>query len=532
LINWIEDDAENPLELSEPYKWAVTVFVSVATLAVALSSSAYAGTTTAVGRDFGGSKIVLTLPVSLFVLGFAIGPVVFAPLSEVLGRRSLYIVSYGALTLWTGVTLASPNLATFIVLRFLAGAFGASPLTNAGGSIADMFDAQQRGLALAVFAAAPFLGPSLGPLTAGFLTVGTGRWQPTFEFLTAFCGVLFLIGIVAFPETYAPVLLRKRAQKLTKLTGKHYISRMDQGKDVRLTSQFKVALSRPWLLLAFEPIVLSLALYIAIIYGVLYSFFSAFPIVFGQIRGWNAGAVGLSFLGVLVGMLAGLVFVVWYYNPRYIKVAAASPGGVAPPEARLPPAMLGGVAIVVGLAIFAGTTGPQIHWFMPIAFGGAPFGFGMVLLFLSVQNYLVDAYLIFAASVLAANAVIRALFGAAFPLFTPYMYNPSASCPAATCGIHVGPAIATALALLCVPIPFVLSRYGPQIRARGKFGSEAAKVLELMRAKAGAHEGQEEKKHSPAQSIHSVDADETAANSLHHTSSGSSHHDHIDVERQ
>lgn len=405
-------------------------------------------------------------------------------------------------------------------------------LFTLAGSIADMFDSDQRGLALAVFAAAPFLGPSLGPIVGGFLTIGTGRWQPTFEFLTAFCGLLFLIGVFFFPETYAPVLLRQRAQRLSKHTGKHYISRMDQGKDIRLASQFKVALSRPWLLLCFEPIVLSLALYIAIVYGVLYSFFSAFPIVFGQVRGWNAGVVGLSFLGVLVGMLFGLALVVVYYNPRYVKVAAASPGGVAPPEARLPPAMLGGVALVVGLAIFAGTSGPKVHWFFPIAFGGAPFGFGMVLLFLSVQNYLIDSYLIFAASVLAANAVIRALFGAAFPLFTPYMYAPSASCPAVSCGIHVGPAIATALALLCVPIPFVLHRFGPSIRARGKFGSEAAKVLELMRAKAG-HQEQQEEKH--VQSHHSDDEreDETAANSLHHTTSGSSHHDHdIDVERQ
>lgn len=82
LINWLDDDAENPLALGEAYKWAITCFVSVATLAVALSSSAYAGATTAVARDFGGSREVLTLPVSLFVLGFAIGPCVFAPLSE------------------------------------------------------------------------------------------------------------------------------------------------------------------------------------------------------------------------------------------------------------------------------------------------------------------------------------------------------------------------------------------------------------------------------------------------------------------
>lgn len=106
--------------------------------------------------------------------------------------------------------------------------------------------------------------------------------------------------------------------------------------------------------------------------------------------------------------------------------------------------------------------------------GTAPFGFGMVLVFLSIMNYLIDSYVIFAASVLAANAVLRSLFGAAFPLFTPYMYN--------NIGIHWASAVPAFLALGCVPFPFLFYKFGPAIRARCKYAAEAQAFLDRIRA--------------------------------------------------
>jgi hypothetical protein len=103
---------------------------------------------------------------------------------------------------------------------------------------------------------------------------------------------------------------------------------------------------------------------------------------------------------------------------------------------------------------------------------GAPFGFGMVLVFLSIMNYLIDSYLIYAASVLAANSVLRSLFGAAFPLFTSYMY--------ADLGIHWASSIPAFLALACVPFPFLFYKYGAAIRERCKFAAEAAAMLKKM----------------------------------------------------
>lgn len=116
--------------------------------------------------------------------------------------------------------------------------------------------------------------------------------------------------------------------------------------------------------------------------------FAAFPIVFQQQRGWSPGIGGLAFLGVAVGMMTA-VFYSMYDNARYAKTAA-SLGGHAPPEARLPPALIGSVLLPIGLFWFAWTNGPDIHWIVPIIASGF-FAAGLVLVFLSLMNYLIDS---------------------------------------------------------------------------------------------------------------------------------------------
>ena len=309
--------------------------------------------------------------------------------------------------------------------------------------------------------------------------------------MAIFTGVLWIIGTLFIPETYAPVLLRKRAAKLSMMTGKVYKSRGDiELGPTTLGHALSTALIRPWILLFREPIVFLLSIYMAIVYGTLYMMFAAFPIVYQENRGWSEGIGGLAFLGVAVGMMSAVLYSIWD-NKRYIKVVDAH-NGFAPPEARLPIAMIGGVAIPVGLIWFAWTNYPSIQFMASIA-GGVPFGFGMVLVFLSIMSYLIDAYTIFAASVLAANAVIRSLFGAVFPLFTTYMYD--------NLGIHWASMIPAFLALVCVPFPFLFYRYGSAIRKRCKFAAEADAFMQKIRdqsAKANDSEEQEEEREQEA----------------------------------
>jgi MFS family permease len=399
------------------------------------------------------------------------GPLFWAPLSELWGRQILYFCTFACFAFFNAGVTGSQNMATVIVLRFLAGSFGSSPLTNAGGVIADCFPARDRGLATSIFASAPFLGPALGPIIGSFLGETAG-WRWLVGFLAAFSGLCWILGAVLVPETYSPVLLRKRAAALSKKTGKVYRSQLDIDRgEVTVANAFKTALSRPWILLFREPIVLILSIYMAIIYGTLYMLFAAYPIVYQQGRGWSAGISGLAFLGVLIGMTAAVTYSIYPDNPRYQRVVDEH-GGFAPPEARLPASIIGGICLPIGLFWFAWTNAPGVHWAVSMA-AGIPFGFGMVLVFLSIMNYLIDSYTIFAASVLAANSVLRSCFGAAFPLFTTQMY--------ARLGIHWASSIPAFLALACVPFPFLFYKYGASIRSKCKYAAESAAFMEKLR---------------------------------------------------
>ncbi|GMK57182.1 hypothetical protein CspeluHIS016_0400160 [Cutaneotrichosporon spelunceum] len=465
IVDWMPEDPEDPQSWPQLFKWTQIVVASFAALAVALSSSAYTGGVLSLMEYFDKpSTLFWTGGISLFVLGFAFGPLFWAPASEVFGRRIIYIISYIFLTLWQAVTCAAPNPASVLVFRGLAGLFGSSPLANAGGTIADVLEPAQMGLGMALFSVAPFLGPALGPISGGFLGETAG-WRWVMGMLAIFCGCVLLLIFFLSAETYAPLLLRKRARKLSKITGKVYRYRADAAKPLNPVALFKASLIRPWKFLIFEPIVLILSIYVAIIYGILYLNFAAYPIVFSQGRGWSIGITGLAFLGIMVGAILSVVVTIVYTNPQYIKTIKKR--GFPLPEDRLKPAMWGAIVIIIGLAGFAATDGPNVHWIAPIIFG-VPFGMGMVVLFLSCMGYLVDVYVIYAASVLAANSVLRSLFGAAFPLFTKPMYD--------KLGVHWAAALPGFLALACAPFPFLFYRYGARIRAKGKYASEAARI--------------------------------------------------------
>lgn len=470
VVEFIPNDPRNPMNFPEWKKWFLTVSVAVATLAVAFVSTAYTASITQVIEEFHCSQEVATLGVSLFVLGFAIGPVLWAPLSELYGRQVLFIGTYAVLTAFNAGAAGAQSIASLIVMRFLAGTFGASPLTNAGGVIADIFPANKRGAAMGIFAAAPFLGPTIGPVVGGFMGETVG-WRWVEGVMAIFTGVLWIFGSLAIPETYAPVILSRRAKELTKRTGKVYVSSIEkqQGK-VTPGAAFEKALSRPWVLLFLEPIVLLISIYMAILYGTLYMLFGAFPIVFEQNRGWSQGIGGLAFSGVAVGMICGVLYSI-FDNKRYARIEAEH-NGEAPPEARLPPAAVGAVAIPIGMFWFAWTNYPSIHWIVCII-ACVPFGFGMVLVFLACMNYLIDAYTIYAASVLAANSVLRSLFGAAFPLFTVQMFN--------KLGIHWASTIPAFLALICAPFPFVFYKYGESIRMKCKYAAQAHETMQQMK---------------------------------------------------
>ncbi|KAL7912462.1 major facilitator superfamily domain-containing protein [Trichoderma velutinum] len=437
------------------------------TLAASFVSSTYSGSRNEIISDLNASDEVFALGLALYVLGFALGPLFWAPLGELYGRQIIFFITYGAFTAFNAGSAGAQHIYSLVILRFFAGAFAASALTNPGGVIADMFDATHRGLAMALFAAGPFMGPVLGPIVGGYLGETHG-WRWVSGLTAIFSGALWIITAVFVPETHAPFLLRKRAEQLSKLTGHSYRSKLETGKSEKSAwGELAVSLTRPWALLFYEPIVLLLSLYMSITYGTLYMFFGAIPIVFQEHRGWGEGQGGLAFLGIVVGVILAVLSSILYqrrYKRMVQKDKAGGGTGSLPPEARLPMGMIGAIALPIGLTWFAWTNYPHIHWMASIS-AGVPFGFGMVLVFTSISAYLVDTYMAFAASALAANVVMRSTFAAAFPLFTGYMY--------AGLGIHWASMIPAFLTLACAPLPFLFYKWGSRIRARCRYASAA-----------------------------------------------------------
>lgn len=243
--------------------------------------------------------------------------------------------------------------------------------------------------------------------------------------------------------------------------------------------------------------------------------FSSYPIIFQQSRGWSQGVGGLAFIGILVGLFVGFSYLVFVDGPRYRKTAKRL-GGTAPPEARLTAARVGSIALPIGMLWFAWTAQPSVHWAASVT-AGIPFGFGMVLVFLSVMEYLIDAYTIYAASALAANTVLRSLFGAGFPLFTvsrPPLFQASKliewqSYMYKNLRINWASTIPAGLVLACAPFPFLFYRYGAQLRKRCRYAAEAGRLSDEMNV--GDEEQSEEDSERKASSSSSSDNDKTDA---------------------
>ncbi|RAH66742.1 MFS transporter [Aspergillus aculeatinus CBS 121060] len=459
IISWPPTDRLNARNFAAPRKAIIIVLSGLSTLSVAFASSAYSGDLSSVCEYFGVSDEAATLGLSLYVLGFAIGPLLWAPLGEAFGRRVLFLTTFSLFTVFNVAAAVAPNFGSLVAFRCLAGMFGSSPLTNSGGIVADLYTPETRGLAAVCYSGATFLGPVLGPIVGGFLGETRG-WRSIEGLLAIYAGVMLVLGLLLVPETVGDVVLRRRAAALTRQTGRFYITSGDhRNPPGSLAERCRVSMTRPARLLVREPIVMVLAAYMSFIYGTTYLLLAALPIVFQRVRGWSPGVGGLAFLPIAIGMLCGTAFMV-IINRQYARRCRTSESGRLPPEARLPSGKVGAVLLPVGLFLFAWTNAPSVPWVVCML-GTACFGFGNICVSLALVNYLVDSYVSYAASALAAATVLRSLCGAAFPLFTTAMYN--------GIGIHWASSVPAFLSLVCLPAPFLLSTYGGRIRQRSRF---------------------------------------------------------------
>ncbi|KAI8931089.1 hypothetical protein NX059_012100 [Plenodomus lindquistii] len=428
-------------------------------LAATMGSSIFSAATGPVSSEFGVAQVVGTLGTSLFVFGYAFGPLMWAPFSELSGRKTPLIIAAFGFSVFSIAVAVAKDLQTILICRFFAGVFGSSPLAIVAAVFADMFDNRLRGLAVAVFSATVFMGPLLAPFIGGFITSSDLGWRWT-EYISGIMGFI-AFGLLLFfmEETYSPVVLVQKASELRRRTKNWGIHAKQEEIEVDFKELIVKNVSRPMRILFTEPIVLLITIYMSFIYGLLYLFLTAYALVFQGVYGWTPGVAGLAYFGMVLGEVIAFIVIV-LDNPRYARKLAAN-NDIPVPEWRLPISMLGGVLFAIGLFWF-GWTGysGNVHWIVPVL-SGLCTGFGIFSIFLSLLNYIVDAYLMFAASAIAANTFMRSIFGGVFPLFATFMFEGM--------GVQWASTLLGCVAVVLVPMPVIFYKYGRGIRAKSKF---------------------------------------------------------------
>ncbi|KAH8651173.1 major facilitator superfamily domain-containing protein [Xylariales sp. PMI_506] len=451
---WDSDsDPENPFNWPTWKKVLNCGLVSFLTFVTPLASSAFAPGVPDVMKEFRNSNNELAgFVVSVYVLGYAVGPLVMAPMSEIYGRVAIFhLCNVGFVAFMVACALA-PTLEALIAFRFVSGMFGACPITNGAGTIADMMTQEQRAAAMAAFSVGPLLGPILGPIIGGFVQQAKG-WRWTFWVLVIISGATTIAMMLFMRESYAPVLLQRKTDRLRKETGNTNLrSKMDQG--LTRKEVLKRAIVRPFKLLIFSPICTIFAVYMVLVYGYLYLLFSSVTFVFEESYGLTSSQVGLVYIGLGLGSLLGMF---WFSVDSSREVKKKQEGGEAKPEVRLKLFPVAAVLLPAGFFIYGWTANYTVHWIGPVI-GLFVIGVGNIICFMAASLYLVDAYTLYAASALAANTVVRSIAGATLPLCALQMYE--------VLGLGWGNSLLGFIAVAFIPVPFLIIKFGERLRTR------------------------------------------------------------------
>lgn len=452
-----QDDQEDVRRWSLLHKWILVFILTIACTNMTALSSAWAMATPDIARDLHISIEVAELGLSFYLLGLCVGPLFLAPLSEIYGRQPMYIVGLVMFFAFQFCSAFANNIATSLIGRFFVSMGGSVFMSNVPGTFSDIFTNQKDlGLAMSLFTLGPFLGPGIGPTMSGFIVQHANyKWIFYTFIIWSFVEVSMIFTFV--PETYTPVLLRRKARRLRKETqdDRFYAPMERMNKSVvRLVS---TSCTRPIKLLFTEPMLLLLCFYTGFLIMIIYLFLVAFPMVYEQIYHFEVQYVGLSFVSIIIGMLLGAsTFPFW---SRLHEKQVAKNNGKSLPEFRLPQMCAGSILTPIGLFIYAWTVYPSVPWIASII-GSTIFGVGCYMTLNSILVYTVEAYRTYAASATAANVFLRCFMSASAPLFGVQMLD--------AMGFHWGISLLAFVACALCPSAFILYWYGEAIRRKSK----------------------------------------------------------------
>ncbi|KAJ5564014.1 hypothetical protein N7513_000256 [Penicillium frequentans] len=350
VIDWYSDaDPENPQNWTSLKNGMVLFQLCAYTMAVYGASSMYVPSEEGVMKEFDVGATPAALGLAVYVAGYGVGPLIFAPLSEIpsVGRNWVYIPTFFIFVILSIPTATVRSFAGLLVLRFLTGFFGSPCLANGGASVGDIYPTSHIPIYLSSWTAVWFWGPAIGPVVAGFAVQAKG-WRWGLWEIVWLTGPLSLLLFCALPETSSDNILRRRAQRLRKLTGRSNIFASSEIAQAQLTTVDVVwdALMKPAEIMFKDPAVLFTNLYTSLTYGIYYSFFEAFPLVYPTIYGFNIGETGLCFLTIGIACIIGIV-IFFAYQFCYVLPDFERHGPRAP-EHRLVPALFAVITLSVG----------------------------------------------------------------------------------------------------------------------------------------------------------------------------------------
>ncbi|KAJ5780041.1 Major facilitator superfamily domain general substrate transporter [Penicillium paradoxum] len=471
IVTFGPNDPENPVNWRSRRKFLVLTSGVMQVLNSTIGSSICSGAIPQIAEEFDiTNETILVLPISIFLIGYVLGPLLWGPSSEYFGRKKPLLIAYCLFMVFTLACAVADSYASLLVFRLLNGMVASAPIATVGGLFADVHDDPTlRGRLMAYFMACTTFGPIIGPWVSGFVAVVSWRW--------CFWIGLILSGaslplVIFMPETYAPVILKRRAQKLRKETGNSSIvSPLDvQSRDLR--EMLLITISRPFRMIIHEYIVSLSSLYLALAYAIFYLYFQAYPIIFQGIYNMSPGVSGLMFLPIGIGAVLACFVFLWYDGYLARAKARNASWTFIEEYRRLPLACIGGPLYVISLFWVGWTASPNIHWVVPFL-SGIPFGMGYLLIFMAMLNYLTDAYETLSASAQSAASCTRSILGAVLPLAAKPMFN--------RLGVPWACSLLAFISLAVSIIPFAFIRYGDRIRANSKFCQELKRIKEAER---------------------------------------------------
>ncbi|KAF8524918.1 MFS polyamine transporter [Hysterangium stoloniferum] len=471
IVNWDgENDPTNPRNWTKKKKWAATAVVLFYIFLHPIASSMMAPATNAIAHDLKiTNSVVLAMTVSIYLFAYAFGPLLFGPLSELFGRARVIQLAILFFLVFNIACGFAQNTSQLLAFRFLAGFGGSAPLSddpkNGGGVIGDCFSPEERGQAIAIYSLAPMLGPVLGAAAGAFITEYVS-WRWVFYGTSIACGFAHFLGLIFLQETFPPVLLAQKAQKIRSERGippndRTLVRTEYDSPDRHWQALFATALTRPFVFLFHEHIIQLLGVYMAFVYAVFIvsMILDTIPDIFENIYEQPVGIAGCHYIAMGLGLTVASQINVGLLDNVY-KHFQNKNGGVGKPEFRLPFMAIGLVFLCGGLLMFGWAAENHVNWIVAdigISFISA----GIIVIYQSIQSYMVDAFTLYAASALAPVAFLRALAAFGFPLFAPAMYH--------KLGYGIGDSILAVSALVIgVPAPFLFWFFGERIRNKSR----------------------------------------------------------------